>query len=273
MTCLTEGKHRGIEKAIWEQSTAWLQRKKPRAESRKIHQAAWLRQWKAVERDERMETSFSRSSFLIALLLPLTPPHLPSLRAATARWDCLVSAAQFFPRLSQHHLGIHTANGVCRCACHSGVCAILDLLFQVWSPVWLPWHCTCIKTSCCSAESARILPRAKHAAGRDDWAFITGVHTGRTISQTATGVLNYLWGASPHFLTAFNTGQLSIHTSIITTGMSIAWDSFPINIDKPTHDTRRNNLIELLEKIPSIRSLACTTSMLWWAKVTHSMAL
>lgn len=262
MTCLTEGKHRGIEKAIWEQSTAWLQRKKPRAESRKIHQATWLREWKAVERDEKMEKSFSRSSFLIAFLLPLTPPHLLSPRAARARWDRLVSAAQFFPRLSQHHLGIHAANGVCRCVCHSGVCATLDLLFQFWSPVWLPWHCTCIKTSPCSAESTRILSRAKQAAGRDDWAFTTGVHTGTTISQTATDVLNYLRGASPHFLAAFNSGQLSIHTSVITTGMSIAWDSLPIKIDKPTQDTRRNNLIKFLEKISSNRSLARTTSML-----------
>lgn len=74
MMCLTEGKHGGIGEAIWEQSTAWLQRKKPRAESRKIHQATWPRQRKAVERDERMETSFSRSSFLIVFLLLLTPP-------------------------------------------------------------------------------------------------------------------------------------------------------------------------------------------------------
>lgn len=74
MMFLTEGKHRGTGEAAWDQITVWLQRKKPKAESRKIHQATWLRQRKAVERDERMETNSSRSSFLIVFLLLLTSP-------------------------------------------------------------------------------------------------------------------------------------------------------------------------------------------------------
>lgn len=46
----------------------------------KFIRATWPKQRKAVERDERMETSFSRSSFLTVFLLLLTspPPFSPS---------------------------------------------------------------------------------------------------------------------------------------------------------------------------------------------------
>lgn len=152
MMCLTEGKHRGIGEAIWEQSRAWIQRKKPGAESRKTHQATWPRQRKVVDRDERMETSFSRSSFLIVFLLLLTPPP-PSSPSCQGKVRPSGVCSPILPSLSQHHLGIHSPNGVSRCSCHSGVCVILDLLYHFWSPVSLPWHCTGIKTSHYTAES------------------------------------------------------------------------------------------------------------------------
>lgn len=202
MMCLTEGKHRGTGEATWDQITVWLQRKKPRAESRKIHQATWPRQRKAVERDERMETSSSRSSFLIVFLLLLTPPSpFPPSSQGKVRPSGVCSPISSPP--SQHHLGIHAPNGVSRCSRHSGVCVILDLLLQFWCPVSQPWHWTRIKTSHSTAESTRISARGKPDAGRDDWAFITGVHTSRTILQTVTDVLKNLRGLTPHFHTAF----------------------------------------------------------------------
>lgn len=152
MMCLTEGKHRGTGEATWDQSTAWLQRKKPRAETRKIHQATWPRQRKAVERDERMETSSSRSSFLIVFLLLLTPPSpFPASSQGKVRPSGVCSPISAPP--SQHHLGIHTPNGVSRCSCHSGACVILDLLLQFWCPVSQPWHWTCIKTHTLQQEA------------------------------------------------------------------------------------------------------------------------
>jgi len=141
------------------------------------------------------------------------PLHLLSLQAAKARWDRLVSAAQFFP-LSQHHLGNDTLNGVSRCLCHSGFCVILHFLFQFRS---LPWHFMHIKTSHCTAESTGILCGYKHAAGMDGWAFAIGVRTNSTISQLSTDVRSYLWGVSPHFPAGLSTVQLSVHTLLINT--------------------------------------------------------
>lgn len=126
--CLSEGKHRDTGEAIWEQRTAWLQRNKPRAQSRKIHQATWPRQWKAVERDERMETSFGRSSFFIVFLLLLTPPP-PFSPSCQGKVRPSGVCNPIFP-LSQHHLGNDTPNGISRCLCHSGFCVILHFLFQ-----------------------------------------------------------------------------------------------------------------------------------------------
>lgn len=142
------------------------------------------RQWKEM-REWRQAPVDLPSSLFFCCYWPL---HLLSLQAAKARWDRLASAAQFPPLFSQHHLGIHTPNGVSRCSCHSGICVILDLLLQFWSPVSQPWHWTCIKTWHSTAESTRISAGGKPDAGRDGWAFITAVHTGRTILQTVTGV-------------------------------------------------------------------------------------
>lgn len=163
------------------------------------------------------------------------PLHLLSLQAAKARWDRLASAAQSPAPPSQHHLGIHTPNGVSRCSCHSGACVILDLLLQFWCPVSQPWHWTCIKTSHSTAGSTRISSRGKPDAGRDDWAFITGVHTSRSDCRQSQMCWS-IWGVQHPISTQplFTAGQLPVHTSQLSLLACALPGSFTTNRDKST---------------------------------------
>lgn len=152
MMCLTEGKHRGIGEAIWEQSTAWFQRKKPRAESRKIHRQLGQgsgRHWKEMREGKQASVDLPSSLFFCCYW-----PFHHSLQATKARWDRLVSAAQFPPTTTIWETTLLMV--------FPDVCVIL-----VFVSLWIcsfssdlcvsAMHCTCIKTSHCTAESTRIL--------------------------------------------------------------------------------------------------------------------